>query len=91
MNEHTKQHDEKDQPSGGVRVVSRSGNNLVLEVYGDAANCLDGVTEEEPAVYFDWHLDTLAEAVKLANNDRAHLELPAWMAGCDYPIKVRIV
>lgn len=86
----TKQEDkvgDSSSPSGGVRVVSRSENELMLEVYGDASHCLDEICENRPAEYLDWHLENLAEAIKLAN-DGPRCPLPPWMIGA-YPITVR--
>ncbi len=70
-----------------VKIVSRSKNELVLEVYGEAAHCLDDVGEESPAVVLDWKRKKVCAAVSLANE--VHPRLPVWMLdNYHYPITV---
>ena len=89
MNKNTNDQEEQQASacqSSGVNIVSRTGNELVVEVYGEASHCLDGVGEEEPAVLLDWNPNQVRAAVALANRDRP--ALPAWMPD-SYPITVR--
>lgn len=38
-------------------VIARTNNKLILKVFGDVSDYLDGVNEHNsPAVYLDWNL-----------------------------------
>ncbi len=89
MNENTNEQEEQEasaSQSSGVKIVSRTGKELVVEVYGEASHGLDGVRDNEPAVLLDWNPSKVSSAVALANRDRP--ALPAWITD-GYPITVR--
>ncbi len=81
------QHTTPTPQSSGVKIVSRAGKQLVVEVYGEASHCLDSVGPIDPAVLLDWKSEKVRAAVTLANRDRP--ALPVWMSD-GYPITVRI-
>ena len=92
MDKRTKKQQDQQEPAGqssGVKIVSRAGKELVVEVYGEASDWLDGVGEDNPAVLLDWKPMQVRAAVALANRDRP--ALPAWIQPDGYPITVRIV
>lgn len=72
-----------------IMIVSRSDDEVVVDVCGTAFHCLDHVGEEDPAILLGWNYTQLANAIRFANANRP--ELPAWMNGPHqgYPITVR--
>ena len=91
MDKRTKKQQDQQEPdsqSSGVKIVSRAGKELVVEVYGEASHCLDDVGENNPAVLLDWKPEKVRAAVALANRNRP--SLPSWMKPDGYPITVRI-
>lgn len=81
------QHAVRPSHTEGVRILSRTHNQLIVEVFGEASHCLDQVGEDDPAILLDWDLEKVRAAVALAN--RVRPPLPFWMIEhYEYPIKV---